>query len=164
MSYATANDLIAYFDERVIRDLLSDSGEPVASLTGDAKLTAILSSASGEVDRALTVANQYTASDLANLAGSALDGLKEIVCSLAMGKLLRRRPGSDHEETLKGCVEWAENELEKLRKGQRVFGGSEAQKEAGAVGISGPTAVRFQQMGLMRDKTNFFPRRRVYTP
>lgn len=164
MSYATPNDMTTYFDERAIRDLASDTGKPCEDLANDVKLLAILTAASGEVDASLTVANQYTPTQLGALTGGALELLKELTCALAFGRLLRRRPGNQHEETYKASAQWALDLLEELRKGHRVFGGATEQQSAGLVSITGPTAVTFGRLNLIRDRTDIFPARRIYTP
>lgn len=153
-----------FFDETVLGDLLSDDGTPVApgELAENAKLLAILDAAAGRIDSAATVARLYDPADLAALAltpspASAL--LKELNCTLAMARLLKRRAGSRHQEEFEDAVKDAEEFLERLRKGERVFG-LEANREAGLPTIDGPTAIDYQRLNLLPDRTlHYYPAR-----
>ncbi len=159
MAYAASTDLTARFDERTIKDLVSDSGEPVADLSSDLKAQAALDDASGRIDAAVTVAQHYSPTDLAALTGTDQAMLKRLTCELAMLFLMGRRQeawlGNDYERIEKRC----EDQLDRLRKGERLFG-MEVNRNAGLPTIDGPTTVGYHQLHLLRGRThNFYPQR-----
>ena len=125
--YATAADALAYFDARAIGDLVSDSGGrvPPAALVDDTTLAALLLAASGEVEAACIRGHRYDPADLAALTGSSAAFLKQLVCSLAVGRALltRRNVAGIPADTLK----WAEGHLIRLRDGEEIFGLVESQ-------------------------------------
>ena len=165
MAYADAADLLARFDERIIADLASDTGEPVGDITNDMKVDAALDDASGKVDSALTVATIYTPTELTALEGGSLALLKRITCELAMVFLIRRRQENMGNEELNQIGVQAEEYLDRLRKGERVFGGSEAQQGAGLPTIDGPSVAQYTRMNLIPDRTrNFYPLRGTRLP
>lgn len=149
-----------YFDSSVIADLASDTGTPVADIGSDARVLAALAAASGRVESALTVGNQYTPEHLAGLGGNSQALLKELVCGLAMQLMLRRRPGSRHDEQYKPAVEDANEFLDRLRKGERVFGGSVENRDAGLPSVDGPSTVDYDRLNLIPDRTrHYYPSR-----
>lgn len=159
MAYAASIDLIARFDHRVISDLASDSGEPVADVSTDANVQAGLDDASGRIDAAVTVAQHYTPADLAALTGTDLALLKRLTCELTMLFLFGRRQetllGQEYERLEKRC----EDQLDRLRKGERLFG-MEANRNAGLPTIDGPTTTDYRDLYLVRDRVqNFYPQR-----
>ena len=158
MAYADADDLKSFFDERIVADLVSDTGTPDESWCDNPKLATLLQAASGRVDGACTVANHYLVADLAALTGNSLALLKEITCTLTMAMLIRRRQGRYREE-YKEKIEEAETYLERLRKGERVFG-IEANQGAGAIQIEGPTIATYTKLNLIPDRTkHYYPTR-----
>jgi hypothetical protein len=161
---ATVADMLSFFDRNTIADLLSDTGTPAEDLPSNAVLLQLLSAARGEVELSLTVAEQYSSADLDGLTGYAADVEKKLECTICLGNLLTRRPGSDHEEVFESHIEWAQDILEKLRLGQRVFGGAVAQQAAGLVSVVGPSSFDTDRLHLITRHTNFFPHRRPYTP
>jgi hypothetical protein len=160
MPTVTAADLTTYFDERSIADLLSDTGTAVADLANDTRLTAIISSAKGQVASALTVADLHTAADLESLTGDDLQLYKQIVATLAMARLCGRRPGSEFGTIHKAAFDEAEGMLERIRKGERIFSGLDAQRAAGVPDIDGPTVATYERLNLLPDRTrNYYPSR-----
>jgi len=159
-AYATADDLTARYDERTIRDLLSDDGTPVTErLTAHTRLTSLLEAASGRVEAASLNAKMYTAVQLAALTGNSLGLLKDIVCDLTMIRLIMRRPEKFSSEQIKDMRESAEMYLEQLRKGERLFA-IDANIDAGLPTIDGPTAVDYERLNLIPDRTrNYYPGR-----
>jgi phage gp36-like protein len=159
-AYATADDLVARYDERTIRDLLSDDGTPVTErLTSHTRLTSLLEAASGRVEAASLNAKMYTAVQLAALTGNSLGLLKDIVCDLAMIRLIMRRPEKFSSEQIKDMREAAEGYLEQLRKGERLFA-IDANIDAGLPTIDGPTAVDYERLNLIPDRIrNYYPSR-----
>jgi phage gp36-like protein len=161
MVYATSSDLIIRYDKQTIADLLSDTGTPVAdgNLATDSKLLAILTAASGRVDAAVMVSDNYTSEELAALTGNSLALLKDIVCDLAMVRLLRRRPEKFGDEGTVAAFKEAEEYLDRLRRGERLFDVT-SHKEAGLPTVDGPTANDYANLNLIPDRTkHFYPRR-----
>jgi phage gp36-like protein len=167
MAYASSSDLTARYDSRIIRDLASDTGTPVSegALATDTRVSAALDDASGRIDSALTVARIYSTDDLDALTGNSLALLKRITCELAMAFLISRRQekmldGSTAEVEQKG-----EDYLDRLRKGERLFGEAEAAKDAGLPSVDGPTSVEYAELNLLPDRTkHFFPSRASRLP
>lgn len=163
MSITTPEIMTYYHDETIIADLVSDTGDAVVDLSTDTKLLAIISSAEGRVESACTVANIYTPEVLAALTGNSLALFHEIVSNLAMLSLLKRRPGkySEIAEQAKDYEEY----LDRLRKGERVFGGSEDNRDAGVPNVDGPTVATYERLNLLPDRTqHFFPNRSSRLP
>lgn len=159
-AYADSDDLGNHFDATVLADLASDTGTPVADLSTDTRIAAALDAASGRVESALMVGGQYTAADLSALTGNSQALLKELVCTLAMQILLRRRPGSRHDELYKPAIEETNEFLDRLRKGERVFGGSAEHVEAGQPSIDGPSTTTYERLNLIPDRTkHYYPNR-----
>lgn len=157
MPYASATDLTTYFDARVIADLASDDDAPIQDPNDDSTVAKMLSAAASQINAAVMVANIYTAADLAGLTGDDREALIELNCSLAMAKLIRRRPEKFGEESYKAFVEEAEGRLEQLRNGQRLFNLA-AQEAAGTPDVDGPTAHQMAHLNLITFRTrNFYP-------
>ncbi len=164
MAYASPGDLVDRYDERTISELLSDTEEPVADITSNDKLLAILAGASGRVDAALLVSGNYTTDELTSLTGNSLALLKDIVCDLAMGRLLRRRPEKIGADSIAAASQDAEDYLDRLRKGERLFDvGSHV--DAGQPEVTGPTTLDYARLNLIPDRTkNFYPPRSKRLP
>jgi hypothetical protein len=151
--------MIVRYDERTIKDLLSDTGEPIADLTGNTALTALLEAASGRVEAALLVARIYSTDQLAALTGNSLALLKDIVCDLTMAKLLRRRPEKYGADAIKAASQEAEEYLDRLRKGERLFD-IDANITAGLPKVEGPSTLDYEWLNLIPDRTQrFYPAR-----
>lgn len=165
MAYATPNDMLVYADWNTIGDLVSDDGSQVeASVLTDSTsayytlLNTLLSAASGRVDSACLVAGMYSAGDLAGLGGNALAMLKEITCKLALVLLVRRRPEKIGADFWKVAQEEVENFLDRLRKGERLFGTVTDAINGGLPTIDGPTLTTYQNMNTLRVRANrFYP-------
>ncbi len=158
MALATADNMLARYDERVIRDLLSDDGSKVTgSISSNPKLLELLESASGYVLAAASNGSNYTEAELAGLTGSAAALLADIVCMIAMVKLMRRRGNKMNHEILREWNDSAEQYLDQLRKGQRIFPVAEHQA-AGLMTVGGPSVVQIQNMNLITNLVpNFYP-------
>lgn len=165
MAYASADDLVYRFDERVIKDLLSDHGIPVESLDGNPVLETALEDASGRIDGAIQVAKQYTAVDLAGLTGNSLALLKRIVCEIAMSFLIGRRPEMFGGERWLALQKSSEEYLDRLRKGERLFPAVADNLDAGLPEVDGPTASEYNTLNLLPDRTRrFYPLRGTRLP
>ena len=104
MAYADADDLAAFFDVRIIADLVSDSGVANEAWKNSSIITQMLATASGRIDSALTVANYYLTDDLEDLTGNSLALLKEICCTLAMAGLVKRFYMRSFDRTLAAAI------------------------------------------------------------
>jgi hypothetical protein len=156
-AYASSVDLIAFYDENTVKDLLSDTGTYSGTLSSDSKLTMLLEAGAGRIESACGVSNLYTPTELAALTGNSLGLLKQINCQLCMVSLIRRRPEKFGDDANQVILQEAEEFLDRLRKGERLFDDS-AKREAGLPTIDGPSAVTMQQLNLLTTRThNYFP-------
>jgi hypothetical protein len=154
---ADSDDLIVFYDEQTIKDLLSDDETAVTDLSANAKLSALLLAASGQVEAACGVSDLYTPTQLAAFTGNAQSLLKQIVCTLCMVMIARRRPEKFGSEYWQAVRKEAEEYLDRLRKGERLFD-SEARREAGLPTIDGPTSVDYDNLRLIPSRVrNYFP-------
>jgi len=159
MAYAAPSDMAERFDERIIKDLASDTGQAVASITADTKVLAALDDGAGRIDSAATVGQQYTSANLAALTGTALSLLKRLNCELAMLFLMGRRQDKWLSDGYEKMERRCEEQLERIRKGERVFGLT-ANRDAGLPTIDGPTTTEYRDLYLVRDRVqNFYPAR-----
>tara|TARA_Y100000310_G_scaffold199050_1_gene199033 strand:- start:3960 stop:4466 length:507 start_codon:yes stop_codon:yes gene_type:complete len=163
-SYAAPGDLTDRFDATVIKDLVSDTGEPVDDVTGDDKVLAALADASGRVDAALLTGGLYSTDDLEGFTGNNLALLKRITCELAMAYLLGRRQEKYGDDYFRRINKSAEEYLERLRKGERLFG-LPASIRAGLPNVDGMTAIEYENLNLLPDRTReFYPHRQTRLP
>lgn len=129
MAYCTNAQAILFFDSTLLGQLVNDDGTAATEvdLLTNAKLTAALSSASGEINMAAQVGEKYSVDDLEGLTGDDAMRLAEITAWLAIPKLLgRRNPSIEKYDE----IEDAQMVLQAIREGIRVFPTPEAQ-EAG---------------------------------
>ena len=159
-AYASISQLVERFDARTLGDLVSDDGTRVVEglLSSNAKLTAALEDASGQIEAALLMGGRYATSDLTGLTGNSAKYLIRLTCEIAFAMLWERRPYADDQRRAK-ALEKAEEHLEMLRKGSHIFDVS-AVKTAGVPSVSGPTTVELIALNFLRDKTqHFYPTR-----
>jgi phage gp36-like protein len=160
MAYATPADMLSRYDARTIGDLVDDTNSQVTpeELATNPVLLTMLADASGDIEAVLSVGGRYLPADLNQLAGNARNFLVRICCDLALAHLMRRRPSLDAEK-LKALADLARQHLKELQDGIAIFP-SDAAIDASQPELTGPTAVDFRDMNLMRDRTrNYFPRR-----
>lgn len=156
MAYATPDDMVLRFDANTIGDLVSDTGVAATDLTTNATVLAALEAASGRVDAAALVSQNYSTAELAALTGNSLALLKDIVCDLAMIRLLKRRPEKITNEALAAASKEAEDYLDRLRRGDRLFDVA-AHETAGVISVEGPTTLEFENLNLITARTkNYF--------
>lgn len=158
--YATPANMVDRWDESLLRDLCSDGSNPVVDLSTDAKMLAALNSTAGMIEAAAFNSANYSTEEFAALETEDGHGwalLVDLNCCLAMGRLMRRRPGRVADETVKGLIEEAEGYLDKLRNGTRIFPIA-AHEQKGAPTIGGPSALDYERMNLITSRTrNFYP-------
>jgi phage gp36-like protein len=132
-TYATPQDLVARYDVRDICQWVSDANAPVSpsSLGGNANLLAAIADASGMVEAAVLAAERYSVTDLQNLyasGGNSGQFLIRLVCDLAVGLLIERRPYLERDvpAPFLRALEW----LEQLRDGKRILAFQEVAQAA----------------------------------
>lgn len=121
-SYCTVTEFLERADARTVGDLVSDSGARVSasSLTANANVLTAIADASGMLESACVAGERYTPADLLALTGVSASFLRMLVSDLALGRLILRRPQKD--TPLPASYQLALDWLEKLRRGERVFG------------------------------------------
>lgn len=171
MSYATVADYLLRYDASQAGDLVSDTGVAVPSgqLATNTVLLQMLEDASGDIDAALLAGERYTPANLtpydaitnpSGISGNSIAYLKRICCDIAHVMLLKRRGAFDPERNA-AQLEAAETHLERLRRGDAVFGLA-AQIDAGVATYSGIGSVDFRSLHLPMDRSrNYFPRRPI---
>ena len=182
-AYANYADLIVRYDEQTVKDLLSDTGTPVADLSADTKLPILFREASGRINAAIRVGNNYTDDQMTTFIAEALadDGesdvegdegpaamaieyLKGIACQIVMAMLMRRRP-ERYDAGTKLLKEIEENDLEPIRKGLRLF--DMDGRASSAATIKGDEITRYdvQRTRPLTYRTrNYFPQRENQLP
>jgi hypothetical protein len=147
MGYATVDDFTNAFDEQTIRDLASDTGIAVESLATSTAVTSALDAGAGRIEAACFVGKMYSADDLAGLTGH----------SAALMYLMSRRPEKYGTDFFKAIDERIESYLKELREGARLFVTENAQ-DAGLPEVDGPSALVFQRLNLITQRTQrFYP-------
>lgn len=157
-AYATADDLLARNDRNVVAQLCGDDGHqvPDEDLAADPNLLAAIADASGDVEAALLVGERYSVADLEGLTGNSLAKLKRIVCTMAMAYLLERRP-IVHVANAQQLMERAEQYLEQLRTGQRIFNVEDDLAKQTPT-VNGPTSVKLRELNMVTERMNrYFP-------
>jgi phage gp36-like protein len=137
--YAEPVDLSSRYDIRTIGQICTDDEQELSreDILANSNVLTALNSASGRVEAALRHGNRYSIEDLQSLTGNSTEHLKDIVCAIAMVRLLRRRPGS-YTDLLAQVSADAEDYLKMLSAGYDVFS-IDAQVEAGMISDDGNT-------------------------
>ena len=145
----TAQDMTARYDVRMLLRLSFDDDVKhyESELAGSPILQAALADAYGELKAAITVAQMYTPEQLEKLTPESLALAKRIVCELALAFLYSRR-GGEGGETVQTLRKGAEEYLDRLRKGERLFSivQSTAKEEAGQPDLVAPTAYQLRNL------------------
>lgn len=126
-AYCTAAQFIQRYDERAVRQLLSDTGAAAGgSLSSNTVLAALLKEASGLVEAAACAGQRYvitdTQNDLSDLTGNSAELLAGLVAHITMYLLWSRRPNIKPGDRPPPTWVMATDFLEQLRLGERVFG------------------------------------------
>lgn len=127
--YAIAQDLLTRQDVGLVGQLCVDDGNVASALqivdtntvAGKNVLTALLD-ASGEIEYAATRGQRYAPQDLQQLTGASLGFLKRITCDIAMMNLYDRRDGQNPPENVVDKYKRAQEFMQQLVDGERVFG------------------------------------------
>lgn len=166
MSYADASDMVARFDSRTLRELVSDSGARVTAteLLSNANLQTAMDDASGEIDAHVLQGQRYTTADLAELTGNSLAYLKRLNCMVAMAMLWERRPYNDADDgtAAEQAALQARKALDRLKRGEEIFD-VEKVKTAGLPSTTVPSRVTLDNLNLTVDaaRGHFYPARRL---
>lgn len=163
MALASAADLVRRYDARLLADLAGDDGQPTPPEQSE-RVVAALEGASGELLAAARLGGRYTAQQLAELAGSDQEFLKDVVCSLALLRLVGVRIQTIGEETYKTLRGLADRTLTDLQQGRLLFGAPAAERAA-VPAADGPTALDYQRLNLLPDRTrHYYPSRQSRLP
>ncbi len=158
-SYLTAAEFLKRADLRTVGDLCSDTGTRItaaALLTND-NLTAALLDASGILEQAMLRGQLYQPVDLAALTGAGQAALFRLLTRLTTCLLFERRP--DLELKQPWLWEAVEEQLQKLREGERIFSFLETQA-AGILNDVTETATDVQARdGITYQMKRYFGRR-----
>lgn len=143
MAYATPADFLFAYDARRVAELLSDTDNPVTpdDIANNETLLRLLEDASAEVRLACRVGERYTADHLAALAVDPTHkySLIRLVNDICYAFLVSRRGYSSKElQDLAPNWERAQQMLEWLRLGERVFDASGAPEAGAAVDVITP--------------------------
>jgi hypothetical protein len=162
-AYMTPAQWVYLSDANTLADLLSDSGTPVGLSTSPVAAQ-LLSQASGHLLAACLVSGIYSPEDLQKIASNDGDPSQslmfEIIGQLATVSAIRRRPEKMSSENAKALREEAENYLDLLRNGKRLFAvpGNPGNIEAGQVEVDGPSLATMRQVNGITIRTrNYYP-------
>ena len=159
MALATVNDLVTRWDQRIVADLASDSGQPAADLQSNARVLAALSGASGEVRAAVLKGRRYTLEDLQTLSADDAAYLKDLVCGLAILRLAVTRVNTLGAETVEALRKDMRERLAELERGERIFA-TESAQDGGLPKTEGPRLADYMRLNLMVDRcSRFYPDR-----
>jgi tetrahydromethanopterin S-methyltransferase subunit F len=150
---------ILHIDERLLKELISDTNAD-GTVSSSTILTEVLLRGGEEVASAATRSQAYTVTELETLAtdGNAL--LRGLVADLALCYLFERR-GGEVPESVKAKANRAQQMLNDLRDGRRVFA-VDANREAGTASVSVISQAIRGSLRLVSD-SEFYPTRRSQT-
>lgn len=159
MSFASANDLTERYDYRLIGDLCSDemSELTLGQVLAEAKVSSALNDGAGEILVCLQTGGNYNESDLDELDGLNRSHLIRVNCDIAMANLIQRRPNRVNVEVAEKICEKAREHLNRLRKGENIFG-IPAKIESGNLSVSSMSAAQLEGLNLIPDRMHrYFP-------
>jgi len=160
---ASATDFIRRYDATLIADLAGDAGTPVDPALSP-RVEAALAGAWGEVLAAARLGGRYSENELAELSGADAEFAKDIVCGLALLRIVATRIQSIGEAAHRTLREQADKVLEDLRSGRLIFG-TPAAARAQTPGADGPSALDYERLNLLPDRVrNYYPARAERLP
>lgn len=161
MAYADASDIKARKDVRTLGDLVGDADTRATSveLDTDTVLATALQDASGIIDAAVFHAGRYSADDLNGLTGNSLALLKRLTCDIAYTLLRRRRGYTGDEGEDLAEFKQADQMLERLRKGERVFDVAEVIDAGNTQVVTITPTIVAQQNTVVSVADRYFPTR-----
>jgi len=158
-SYISTAELIESFDERMVFQLASYSGTPLANASALASSAVALNAiekASAEVESYAKRGGIYTTGNLTDLKTADDWALKSLVSTLTMKHLFRGKTGNIPPD-MAAMVAEATQTLEDLRDGKRVFNLDEAHSAGKAKAFIISSSVR-GNLNMPSD-SKFFPDR-----
>lgn len=124
-SYVTPANSLLYVDKRLIGDLITDTGNRDTDPASSATWQALLDAGAGEMETACLVGGRYEPTDLAALTGVMATKRDQLNTWLGCKQaFFRRQPMMD----IPPFIIAANDLLEQLRKGERIFGLVEVQE------------------------------------
>lgn len=159
MAFASANDLTNRYDYRLIGDLCSDEMTELTlgQVLAEAKVFSALDDAAGEIVVGLQTGGNYTEEDLNELDGLNQSHLIRVNCDLAMCLLIQRRPNRVNIEVAEKICETARGHLNRLRKGENIFGIPE-KIESGNLSVAHMSTAQLESLNLIPDRmSRYFP-------
>ena len=155
----TAADMLARFDFRMLLRLCfdDDAAHDETALAQSPILNAALGDACGEFRAAISVAGMYDEDQLERLTDDSLSLAKRIICEMAASFLYSRR-GGEARETVKELRASAEEYLDRLRKGERLFSLREdnTKEEAGRPTLMEPTVVELLNLNGVTQRARVY--------
>ena len=158
-SYISTAELIESFDSRMVFQLASYSGSPIAdasALASSAVALNAIEKASAEVESYAKRGGIYTTENLSDLQSNDDWSLKSLVSTLTMKHLFRGKTGNLPPD-MAAMVAEATQTLEDLRDGKRVFNLGEAHTAGQAKAFVISSNVR-GNLNMPSD-SKFFPTR-----
>lgn len=168
--YATAADMLARYSVGLLGQLCDDTGIQTSaasllddSTTAGANLAEALQDASGEIEGRCIRGGKYTSAILNALVGMAQKRLIRLTTRVTMALLLERR---DPVKELPKWHEKVEDALERLEKGEEIFGIQEAMDAGkGMDTVRLPDALPGPRPAISQVAGRYFgDRARTYTP
>lgn len=149
-TFCPVDEFLKRFDVRAIAQLAADDNTPVAtgSLASNANVLAALRSASGYFESAALLGEKYTTLDLVALLSTDTNAramMYDLVAGFAFTRLRERRPDRNVPKSIP--EERAENWLEQLVDGKRIFGFQETM-DAGVLDSEVEAAATVEQRHL----------------
>ena len=152
-AYLTATQFVQRVDTNVVGEWLSDTTAALTSaqVLASTILTAFLKGSSGELESACLAGERYSAEDLTDLASASpttnsTELLYDIVAGLTLGRCWGRRPRTS-DQGFPTLTQWAQQQIELLRQGVRIFGFAE-HAEAGRIKYGEITPAEVAARGL----------------
>lgn len=159
-AYATGAEFLKRYDARLIGDLVSDTGTPVAAgdLPTNAVLLALIDDASSAINAAVFVGNRYTPAQMADLSDTAASFVRRLTCDLTLLYMKRRRGRFDAEKDAALLKELNET-LDSLRNGDDLLLlSSQTEAPASTIELVNPQLVRVPNRSTIRNRTqNYYP-------
>lgn len=156
MVLATAQDLMRRYDQRLLADLAGDEGAPVPPEQSE-RVQAALDGATGQLLAAVRLGGRYQPAELEELLGPDQELVKDVVCNLALLRLIGVRIHSIGQDAYRCLQEAVQKTLDDLRAGKLLFG-TPAVSRATVPDVDGPTALDYQHLNLLPSRVrNYYP-------
>jgi phage gp36-like protein len=162
-AWADSTDMVKRYDNRVLSQLVTDSGNRDMDFAVNTRLTMALNTATGRMQASFLFGGRYTVSQIDSLTGETLEFRKDICCALSWWILWRSKPWLEAtSEAQRAAREDAEAYIELIKSGAAIFN-IEAVVEAGKAEVTPlPRRTVDNEWSLVRDRLtgNLYPVRR----